>query len=35
MPRLPRITDAAYQAHRGFAATLGNKPTWDDFPGAA
>src|SRR5215207_8713995 len=31
----PRITDADREAHRAFVATLGDKPIWNDFLGAA
>ena len=34
-PLLPRITDADREAHRAFVATLGDKPIWNDFLGAA
>ncbi len=34
-PLLPRITDADCEAHRAFIATLGDKPIWNDFLGAA
>ena len=30
-----RITDADREAHRAFIATLGDKPIWNDFLGAA
>ena len=31
----PRITHADREAHRAFVATLGDKPIWNDFLGAA
>ena len=31
----PRITDADREAHRAFVATLGDKPIWNEFLGAA
>jgi DNA polymerase III subunit epsilon len=31
----PRLTDADREAHRAFVATLGDKPIWNDFLGAA
>jgi DNA polymerase-3 subunit epsilon len=34
-PLAPRITDADREAHRAFVATLGDKPIWNDFLGAA
>src|SRR4030081_2963079 len=34
-PLLPRITDADREAHRAFVATLGDKPIWNEFLGAA
>src|SRR5882724_7297369 len=34
-PLLPRITDADREAHRAFIATLGDKPIWNEFLGAA
>ena len=30
-PLTPRITDADRAAHRGFIATLGERPIWSDF----
>ena len=35
VPLTPRITDADREAHRAFVATLGDKPIWNDFLGAA
>jgi DNA polymerase III subunit epsilon len=35
VPLGPRITDADREAHRAFIATLGDKPVWNDFLGAA
>jgi DNA polymerase-3 subunit epsilon len=35
VPLAPRITDADREAHRAFIATLGDKPIWNDFLGAA
>jgi DNA polymerase-3 subunit epsilon len=35
IPLLPRVTDADREAHRAFVATLGDKPIWNDFFGAA
>jgi DNA polymerase-3 subunit epsilon len=35
MALAPRITDADREAHRAFVATLGDKPIWNDFLGAA
>jgi DNA polymerase III subunit epsilon len=35
VPLAPRITDADREAHRAFVATLGDKPIWNDFLGAA
>lgn len=35
VPLAPRITDADREAHRAFIATLGDKPIWSDFLGAA
>src|SRR6516164_5852764 len=32
---VPRITDADREAHRAFVATLGDKPIWNGFLGAA
>jgi DNA polymerase III subunit epsilon len=34
-PLAPRVTDADREAHRAFIATLGDKPIWNDFLGAA
>src|SRR5712671_2906100 len=34
-PLLPRLTDADREAHRAFIATLGDKPIWNEFLGAA
>ena len=34
-PLAPRITDADRELHRAFIATLGDKPIWNDFLGAA
>jgi DNA polymerase-3 subunit epsilon len=34
-PLVPRITDADRDAHRAFIATLGDKPIWNEFLGAA
>src|SRR6266436_7780485 len=34
-PLAPRVTDADREAHRVFVATLGDKPIWNDFLGAA
>src|SRR3981189_6943 len=34
-PLVPRITDDDREAHRAFIATLGDKPIWNDFMGAA
>src|SRR5882724_3297859 len=34
-PLLPRITEEDRLAHRAFVATLGDKPIWNDFLGAA
>lgn len=34
-PLAPRITEADREAHRTFVATLGDKPIWNDFLGAA
>jgi DNA polymerase-3 subunit epsilon len=34
-PLAPRITEADRIAHRAFVATLGDKPIWNDFLGAA
>jgi DNA polymerase-3 subunit epsilon len=31
----PRVTDDDREAHRAFVATLGDKPIWNDFFGAA
>ena len=31
----PRLTDADREAHRAFVATLGDKPLWNEFLGAA
>ena len=35
IPLVPRVTDADREAHRAFVATLGDKPIWNDFLGAA
>jgi DNA polymerase III subunit epsilon len=35
VPLAPRITDADRELHRAFIATLGDKPIWNDFLGAA
>ncbi len=35
VPLAPRVTDADREAHRAFIATLGDKPIWNDFLGAA
>jgi DNA polymerase III subunit epsilon len=35
IPLAPRVTDADREAHRAFVATLGDKPIWNDFLGAA
>jgi DNA polymerase III subunit epsilon len=35
VPLAPRVTDADREAHRAFVATLGDKPIWNDFLGAA
>ena len=35
VPLAPRITEADREAHRAFIATLGDKPIWNDFLGAA
>jgi DNA polymerase III subunit epsilon len=34
-PLAPRVTEADREAHRAFVATLGDKPIWSDFLGAA
>ena len=34
-PLAPRISDEDRAAHRAFVATLGDKPIWNDFLGAA
>jgi DNA polymerase-3 subunit epsilon len=34
-PLLPRISGADREAHRAFVATLGEKPIWNEFLGAA
>ena len=31
VPLIPRITEEERAAHRGFVATLGDKPIWNDF----
>ena len=35
VPLAPRITEADREAHLAFVATLGDKPIWNDFLGAA
>ena len=35
LPLAPRLTEADRAAHRGFVATLGDKPIWGDFFSAA
>jgi len=35
VPLAPRVTDADREAHHAFIATLGDKPIWNDFLGAA
>jgi DNA polymerase-3 subunit epsilon len=35
VPLVPRLTEADRAAHRGFVATLGDKPIWNDFLGLA
>ncbi len=35
VPLAPRVTGADREAHRAFIATLGDKPIWNDFLGAA
>jgi DNA polymerase-3 subunit epsilon len=35
VPLAPRVTDVDREAHRAFVATLGDKPIWNDFFGAA
>jgi len=35
VPLAPRITEADREIHRAFVATLGDKPIWNDFLGAA
>jgi len=35
VPLAPRVTDADREAHHAFVATLGDKPIWNDFLGAA
>ncbi len=35
IPLAPRLTEADRVAHRDFVATLGDKPIWNDFLGAA
>lgn len=35
IPLAPRLTDADREAHRAFVATLGDKPIWNEFLGAA
>jgi DNA polymerase-3 subunit epsilon len=35
VPLAPRVTDTDREAHRAFVATLGDKPIWNDFLGAA
>jgi DNA polymerase-3 subunit epsilon len=35
LPLAPRISEADRAAHRGFVATLGDKPIWNDFFSAA
>jgi len=35
VPLAPRISDADREAHRAFVATLGDKPIWNEFLGAA
>jgi DNA polymerase III subunit epsilon len=34
-PLAPRVTDADREAHRAFIATLGDRPIWNEFHGAA
>jgi DNA polymerase-3 subunit epsilon len=35
VPLTPRVTEADRDAHRAFVATLGDKPIWNEFLGAA
>ena len=35
VPLAPRVTEADLAAHRAFIATLGDKPIWNEFLGAA
>jgi DNA polymerase III subunit epsilon len=35
VPLAPRISDADRELHRAFVATLGDKPIWNEFLGAA
>ena len=35
VPLAPRVTEADRDAHRAFVATLGDKPIWNEFLGAA
>jgi DNA polymerase-3 subunit epsilon len=35
VPLAPRLNDADREAHRAFVATLGDKPIWNEFLGAA
>src|SRR5689334_1729556 len=35
IPLAPRVSDADREAHRAFVATLGDKPIWNEFLGAA
>jgi DNA polymerase III subunit epsilon len=35
VPLSPRVTEADRDAHRAFIATLGDKPIWNEFLGAA
>jgi DNA polymerase-3 subunit epsilon len=35
VPLVPRISDADRELHRAFVATLGDKPIWNEFLGAA
>jgi DNA polymerase-3 subunit epsilon len=35
VPLAPRVTDADREAHHAFIQTLGDKPIWNDFLGAA
>ncbi len=35
VPLSPRVTEADRDAHRAFVATLGDKPIWNEFLGAA